>query len=151
MKIEEMRVELEKLRAIPPSAEQVRLLNDLALLELDDDTGKAEAHSREALGIALDLKLDREQAISLHILGKINWTNNYYSKALAGFRQSLTIFSEIGDKSGISAVYDDMGSIYREQGFNDIALEHFLESLKLMEQCGDPLGTANAYIHIGDI
>ncbi len=151
MRIEEMRVELEKLRTIPPSAELARLLNGLARLELDDNTGEAEVHSREALGIALELKLDREQAISLHILGKINLTNNYYSKALTCFRESMAIFSEISDKPGISAVYDDMGSIYREQGFNDIALEHFLESLKLMERCGDPLGVANAYINIGDI
>jgi len=151
MMIEKMRKDLEKLRAESPSAEQVRLLNDLARLELDGDTGKAEALSREALDIARDLKLEREQAISLYTLGKINWTNNFYSKALGNFRQALTIFSEITDKSGISAVYDDMGSIYREQGFNDIALEHFHESLKLMEQCGDPLGAADAYINIGGI
>src|SRR5688500_14496941 len=50
-------------------------------------------------------------------------------KALAYTREALSLATEINDKRGMAASYNNLGVAYRNQGALDKALEYYLASM----------------------
>ncbi len=57
----------------------------------------------------------------------------------------------IGDKKGIAGSYNNIGTIYEQQGDFEKALDHYLRSLKIKEEIGNKPGTVFCYINIGSV
>ncbi len=71
--------------------------------------------------------------------------------ALASFKESLAIRTEIGDKEGIANTYIDMGGFYHDHGKRDEALKYFNDALTIERDLGDESYQALCLNAIGSI
>ncbi len=71
--------------------------------------------------------------------------------ALGYTREALNLATEIADKKGMAASYNNLGVSYRSQGAIDKALEYYITSLKIYEQLGNKEGIATLKNNISTI
>ncbi len=71
--------------------------------------------------------------------------------ALGYTREALNLASEIGDKKGMAASYNNLGVSYRQQGAIDKALEYYINSLKIYESLDNKEGIATLKNNISTI
>jgi tetratricopeptide (TPR) repeat protein len=72
-------------------------------------------------------------------------------KALGFTREALNLATEIDDKRGQAASYNNLGVAYRNQGALDKALEYYLTSMKLYETLNNKEGIATTKNNIANI
>lgn len=72
-------------------------------------------------------------------------------RALEFAREALSLASDIGDKKGIAASFNNLGVAYRNQGALDKALEYYIQSLKLYEELNNKEGVATLKNNIANI
>jgi tetratricopeptide (TPR) repeat protein len=72
-------------------------------------------------------------------------------KAIGYSREALTYATEIGDKKGLAAAYNNLGVAYRGQGALDKALEYYIHSLRLYEELDNKEGIATTKNNISNI
>jgi len=72
-------------------------------------------------------------------------------KAVGYTREALNLATEIGDKKGLAASYNNLGIAYRNQGALDKALEYYLTSLKIYQQLDNKEGIATTKNNISNI
>jgi tetratricopeptide (TPR) repeat protein len=72
-------------------------------------------------------------------------------KAVGYAREALSLATEINDKKGLAAAYNNLGVAYRMQGALDKALEYYLTSLHLYEFLSDKEGIATTKNNIATI
>lgn len=72
-------------------------------------------------------------------------------KAIGYSREALTLATEIDDRKGMAASYNNLGVAYRNQGALDKALEYYLSSLKLYTVLDNMEGIATSKNNIGTI
>jgi len=72
-------------------------------------------------------------------------------KALGYTREALNLATEIGDKKGMAASYNNLGIIYRNQGALDKALDYYITSMKIYETLGNKEGIASTKNNISTI
>jgi tetratricopeptide (TPR) repeat protein len=72
-------------------------------------------------------------------------------KALGYTREALNLATEIDDKKGQAASYNNLGVAYRNQGALDKALEYYLTSMKLYETLNNKEGIATTKNNIANI
>ncbi|MBL0739595.1 tetratricopeptide repeat protein [Chryseolinea lacunae] len=72
-------------------------------------------------------------------------------KALGYTREALNLATEIGDKKGMAASYNNLGIIYRNQGALDKALDYYITSLKIYEALNNQEGIASTKNNISTI
>ncbi len=72
-------------------------------------------------------------------------------KAIGYSREALTLATEIDDRKGMAASYNNLGVAYRNQGALDKALEYYLSSLKLYDALDNLEGIATSKNNIGTI
>lgn len=72
-------------------------------------------------------------------------------KAIGYTRQALALATEINDKKGMAASYNNIGVSYRNQGALDKALENYLMSLRIYDELKNPEGIATTKNNIGTI
>jgi tetratricopeptide (TPR) repeat protein len=72
-------------------------------------------------------------------------------KALGYTRQALNLATEIGDKKGMAASYNNLGVAYRNQGALDKSLEYYITSMKLYTQLDNKEGIATTKNNIANI
>jgi tetratricopeptide (TPR) repeat protein len=63
-------------------------------------------------------------------------------KAIGYTREALTYATEINDRKGLAASYNNLGIAYRNQGAFDKALEYYIQSLKIYESLNHQEGVA---------
>src|SRR5258708_6362873 len=63
-------------------------------------------------------------------------------KAIGYTRQALALATEINDKKGMAAAYNNIGVSYRNQGALDKALENYLMSLRIYDELKNAESTA---------
>lgn len=71
--------------------------------------------------------------------------------ALGYTREALNLATEIGDKKGMAASYNNLGVSYRQQGAIDKALEYYINSLKIYEELDNKEGVATLKNNIATI
>lgn len=72
-------------------------------------------------------------------------------KALGYTREALTLATEIGDKRGMAASYNNLGVAYRNQGALDKALEYYITSMKIYTDLDNKEGIATTKNNIANI
>jgi tetratricopeptide (TPR) repeat protein len=84
------------------------------------------------------------QAFALASVGK-------NEKAIDYNMRSLKIREEIGDKKGVAASLNNLGSIYCEIGDFSKGIDFYVRSLKILEETNDRTGLTGAYDNIGTL
>lgn len=72
-------------------------------------------------------------------------------KALGYTREALNLATEIEDKRGMAASYNNLGVAYRNQGALDKALEYYITSMKIYEALDNKEGIATTKNNIANI
>lgn len=72
-------------------------------------------------------------------------------KAIGYTREALNLATEIGDKKGMAASYNNLGVAYKSQGALDKSLEYYITSLKTYESLDNKEGIATAKNNIANI
>jgi tetratricopeptide (TPR) repeat protein len=72
-------------------------------------------------------------------------------KAIAYTREALSLATEIEDRRGMAAAYNNLGVAYRNQGAFDKSLEYFITALKIFENLNYLPGLASAKANIGSL
>ncbi|MEJ7644592.1 MAG: tetratricopeptide repeat protein [Chryseolinea sp.] len=118
------------------------------------------------IGILLTLSVAGQQLDSLNAVldtakndRKVKTLNELFGahvdrdpvKALGYAREALNLATEIDDKKGMGASYNNLGVIYRNQGALDKALDYYITSLKIYESLNHKLGIATTKNNISTI
>jgi tetratricopeptide (TPR) repeat protein len=72
-------------------------------------------------------------------------------KALGYTREALNLATEIGDKRGQAASYNNLGVAYRNQGALDKALEYYVTSMNIYQSLANKEGIATTKNNIANI
>jgi tetratricopeptide (TPR) repeat protein len=72
-------------------------------------------------------------------------------KALGYTREALNLATEIGDKRGQAASYNNLGVAYRNQGALDKALEYYITSMNIYQSLDNKEGIATTKNNIANI
>ncbi|HEX6223955.1 MAG TPA: tetratricopeptide repeat protein [Chryseolinea sp.] len=72
-------------------------------------------------------------------------------RALGYTREALSLATEINDRRGMAASYNNLGIVYRNQGALDKALEYYIISLKIYETLENKEGIATTKNNISTI
>lgn len=72
-------------------------------------------------------------------------------KATGYTREALSLASQIDDRKGIAASYNNLGVAYRNQGALDRALEYYVQSLAIYSTLDNKEGIATTKNNIGNI
>ncbi len=72
-----------------------------------------------------------------------------YAKAIECFKKSLQTNKLLGNKSGLSDTYNNIGAIYKIEGNYPKALEYFQKSLTIEKELNNTAGIAGSYSNIG--
>ncbi|MBX2967160.1 MAG: tetratricopeptide repeat protein [Cyclobacteriaceae bacterium] len=72
-------------------------------------------------------------------------------KALGYTREALSLATEIEDKKGVAACYNNLGVVYRNQGALDKALEYYIRSLSIYDTLQNKEGIATTKNNIATI
>ena len=74
-----------------------------------------------------------------------------YDDAVKSYQESMNIFEELGNKSGIAITLHQLGMIHQHQGRYDDAVKSYKESMKISEKLGDKSGISNSLGQMGRI
>jgi tetratricopeptide (TPR) repeat protein len=108
------------------------------------------AQRLDSLNAVLDTARNDRKVKTLNELFGANVDSNPV-KALGYAREALNLATEINDKKGMGASYNNLGIIYRNQGALDKALDYYLTSLKIYESLSHKLGIATTKNNISTI
>jgi tetratricopeptide (TPR) repeat protein len=72
-------------------------------------------------------------------------------KAIGYARQALTLATEIDDRKGMAAAYNNLGVAYKSQGALDKSLEYYLRALSIYDNIKNKEGIATTKSNIGTI
>ena len=72
-------------------------------------------------------------------------------KAVGFAREALSYATEVNDRKGLAAAYNNLGVAYRTQGAMDKALEYYINALRIYEELGNKEGIATTKNNISTI
>lgn len=72
-------------------------------------------------------------------------------KAIGYTREALTLATELDDRKGMAAAYNNLGVAYKNQGALDKSLEYYLISLKIYEKLQNEDGIATSKSNIASL
>jgi tetratricopeptide (TPR) repeat protein len=104
----------------------------------------------DSLLTALDTARNERKVKILNELFRANIQSNPV-KALDYTREALALATEINDKKGMAASYNNFGVAYKNQGVFDRSLGFYFKSLKIYEELGNKEGIATTKNNIATI
>ncbi|HET6765742.1 MAG TPA: adenylate/guanylate cyclase domain-containing protein [Chitinophagaceae bacterium] len=84
-------------------------------------------------------------------IGIANYIKGNYVETLNSWNESLKVFEQLNDQTGISNMLSNMAAVYGEQGNEEKGLEYSLRSLAIAEKLGNKLRIYSALNAIGSI
>ena len=108
------------------------------------------AQKIDSLNSVLDTATADRKVKTLNELFRAN-LNSDPIKALGYTREALNLATEIDDKKGMAASYNNLGIIYRNQGGLDKALDYYLTSLRIYEGLNNKEGIATTKNNIANL
>ena len=121
-----------------------------ALLMCFATTGMTQGLRTDSLMAVLDTATNDRRVKALNELYGV-YVDADPVKAFGYAREALNAASEIDDKRGLGAAYNNLGVLYRKQGALDKALDYYITSLKIYEGLGNKLGIASTKNNISTI
>ncbi len=100
---------------------------------------------------AVNREVAERRAALLYHKGTVYLLQSAFSQALEHYRQSLTLYEEIGSTQDVAAVLNVIGIVFNQKGDFDHALEYYQRSLVLKEGIGNELDVAKALNNIGTV
>lgn len=100
--------------------------------------------------MVLDTARNDRKVKTLNELFRANLESNPV-QALSYAREALSLATEINDRRGMAASYNNLGIVYRNQGALDKALEYYIISLKIYETLQNKEGIATTKNNISTI
>ena len=104
----------------------------------------------DSLKAVLDTAKNDRKVKTLNELFRANLESNPI-EALGYTKQALNLATEINDRRGMAASYNNLGIVYRNQGAFDKALEYYIISLKIYETLQNKEGIATTKNNISTI
>jgi tetratricopeptide (TPR) repeat protein len=117
-------------------------------------SGLVEGQNRNIDSLLSLLKTDKADTNKVKHLYKVcgDYLNiSKFDKGLIYGKQALLLAQTLGFKKGISASYNNIGLINKDQGNYPEALKNLFPSLKIREEIKDKKGIANCYNNIGEV
>ena len=100
---------------------------------------------------AVNREVAERRAALLYHKGTVYLLQSAFSQALEHYRQSLTLYEEIGSTQDVAAVLNVIGIVFNQKGDFNHALEYYQRSLVLKEGIGNELDVAKALNNIGTV
>ncbi len=127
------------LAALPKMKEDtngVRLLGwvSFGYRRINPDEGLKYANRQ--LALAQKIKWRKGEAMAYANFGNFH-VKGEYAKALDAFFKALSIYEELGDKTGIASSTNNIGNVFRRQGDLVKAREYYNRSLAIARETGD--------------
>jgi tetratricopeptide (TPR) repeat protein len=104
----------------------------------------------DSLKAVLDTAKNDRKVKTLNELFRANLSTDPV-KALGYTREALNLATEIDDKKGMAASYNNLGVVYRNQGALDKALNYYITSLKIYETLDNKEGIATTKNNISNL
>ena len=118
---------------------------------LKADIGKAISRARLAGEMADKINYPQGKALALKNMGLGYFRQGNYLETLNNWFESLNIYENIGDQTGIANLLSNIAAVYNIQDDDAKALEYSLRSLKISEKLGDKLRILSALNAIADV
>lgn len=129
--------------------ERAKIYNDIAYEYFDTNPDSSFIYASKALKAAQNEKNDKELARALFSMGYGYELKGSYFDALDAYMNSLNIYYQLEDASGIASLTSYIGSLYKMTGDYPVALNYFSTSLDFYSRLGDKQGMAFAWNNIG--
>jgi|SRR5579871_57973 len=113
--------------------------------------GEGREHLQAALSAETAPQQTRARAKALNGAGNLAWRQGDFAAARALYEESLAIYRELGNKSGIAASLGNLGNVAKEQGDYAAARALYEESLAIRRELGDKLGIAISLLNLGNV
>ncbi|MCX7636994.1 MAG: tetratricopeptide repeat protein, partial [Cyclobacteriaceae bacterium] len=104
----------------------------------------------DSLHAVLDTARNERKVKTLNELFRA-WLPSDPIKAIGYTREALNLATEIGDKRGMAAAYNNLGVAYRNQGALDKALQYYITALHHYEELGNKEGIAGTKSNIATL
>lgn len=104
----------------------------------------------DSLNAVLDTARNERKVKTLNELFRA-WLPSDPIKAIGYTREALNLATEIGDKRGMAAAYNNLGVAYRNQGALDKALQYYITALHYYEELGNKEGIAGTKSNIATL
>lgn len=126
------------------------VLNQLAQFYGMTSLDTAENYASQALALAEELKMDKEQAQALFILGTVKYHKGNSSEALSVWGREAELYNKLGMNAELAGCYNRIGVCYKNMGKYDKAIEMYQRAANLYEKIGDKVGLFQTLANIGN-
>ncbi len=115
-----------------------------------NDEPTAEAHLRVAMEIAEAFKFTNSMAACLLLQGTEAARRGRYEQASESLKQALYLYEQQGHMRDISQVQHNLGTLVREIGQIDDAIDYYVRALRIGEVVGDRPKVASMVCQLAD-
>lgn len=136
---------------IRQDTQRIDILNEIAWELTDDDPGQARHLLDSTFRTARKIKYLTGQGNSLNYRGVLESKVGQIDSAIFYFKAAIPIREELGDRSGVANLYNNIGNAFNELGQYENALENYHRSLRIREELKDSERIYRLYYNIGDL
>lgn len=113
---------------------RIDILNELAFSYVHVDPLVAKDDVDIALQAAKELNYKKGEALSVNILGGIEWSLGNYEKALAYYLESLDQHEALGDKLTAAMILNNIGEIHKKLGNEEKSLNYLRRATEILKR-----------------
>lgn len=136
------------LRTDQSDTARIDILNELAFAYVHVNPTAARDDVDIAYEYGKELDYEKGLALSLNVMGGIEWSLGNYNESLKYYLKSLPKYESLNDELSVAQVYNNIGEIHKKLGNKQKSLSYLLQAIKLLEKHGYPtLG----YVNLGEI